>query len=51
MTIRRSLQPIGCAHLRTVDFTQLGDVAARHRCLDCPAEWMDRRHRMQRWDR
>jgi len=45
-----ALQPIGCEHLRTVDMTQLGDPAPRHRCVHCPAEWMDRRHRVQHWD-
>lgn len=51
MKLPASPQPIGCAHLRTVlVVTELGDPATRHRCVDCPAEWMDRSHRMQRWD-
>lgn len=48
--LRFALQPIGCAHTRTFVLTQLGDPAARSGCQDCPSEWMDRTHRMQRWD-
>ena len=28
----------------------MDDAATRSRCRDCPAEWMDRRHRVRHWD-